>query len=92
MLQVPLAQPLRVEGDDAVLSVPVGRTRDREVVRQRLSADLTPAGRQLDLSVRWERPLAGGELRLGAIATHHAGHDAEIRPRLSFLAGWRVTF
>ena len=69
MLQVSLAQPLRVEDGDAVLSVPVGRTRDRAVVRERLSADLTPAGRQLDLSVRWERPLAGGELRLVLAAT-----------------------
>ena len=92
MLQVSLAQPLRVEDGDAVLSVPVGRTRDRVVVRERLSADLTPAGRQLDLSVRWERPLAGGELRLGTVATRHAGHDAEARPQLSFLAGWRVSF
>lgn len=92
MLRVSLAQPLRVEGGDAVLSVPVGRTRDRAVVRERLSADLTPAGRQLDLSVRWERPLAGGELRLGTVATRHAGHDAEARPRISFLAGWRVSF
>ena len=92
MLQVSLAQPLRVEDGDAVLSVPVGRTRDRAVVRERLSADLTPAGRQLDLSVRWERPLAGGELRLGTVATRHAGHDAGARPQLSFLAGWRVSF
>ena len=92
MLQVSLAQPLRVEDGDAVLSVPVGRTPDREVVRRRLSADLTPAGRQLDLSVRWERPLAGGELRLGTVATRHAGHDTKARPQLSFLTGWRVSF
>lgn len=92
MLQFSLAQPLRVEDGDAVLSVPVGRTRDRAVVRERLSADLTPAGRQLDLSVRWERPLAGGDLRLGTVATRHAGHDAGARPQLSFLAGWRVSF
>ena len=92
MLQVSLAQPLRIEDGDAVLSVPVGRTRDREVVRERLSADLTPGGRQLDLSVRWDRPLAGGELRLGTVATRHAGHDAGARPQLSFLAGWRVSF
>ena len=92
MLQVSLAQPLRVEGGDAVLAVPVGRTRDRAVVRERLSADLTPAGRQLDLSVRWERPLAGGELRLGTVATRHAGHDAGARPQLSLLAGWRLSF
>ena len=92
LLQVSLAQPLRVEDGDAELSVPVGRTRDRAVVRERLSADLTPGGRQLDLSVRWERPLAGGELRLGTVATRHAGHDADARPEVSFLAAWRASF
>ena len=92
MLRVSLAQPLRVEDGDAVLSVPVGRTRDQEVVHRPLAADLTPAGRQLDLSVRWERPLAGGELRLGTVATRHAGHDAGASPQLSVLAGWRASF
>ena len=92
MLRVSLAQPLRLEDGDAVLSVPVGRTRDQEVVHRPLAADLTPAGRQLDLSVRWERPLAGGELRLGTVATRHAGHDAGASPRLSVLAGWRASF
>ena len=29
---------------------------------------------------------------LGAIATRHAGHDAESRAQLSVLAGWRASF
>ena len=91
-LRLVLAQPLRVEDGNAVLTVPVGRTHDRAVVRQRLSADLAPAGRQTDLSVRWEQPLVGGTLRLGAIATRHAGHDATVRPWLTFMAGWRAAF
>ena len=48
MLQVTLAQPLRVEEGDARLSVPVGRTKDGAVVRHQLLADVTPTGRQLD--------------------------------------------
>ena len=39
-LQVSLAQPLRVEDGDAVLSIPVGRTPDHTIVRQQLAADL----------------------------------------------------
>ena len=92
MVRVSLEQPLRVEDGSAALTVPVGRTRDREVVRRQISANLTPAGRQLDLSVRWERLLAGGDLRLGAVATRHPGHDAQARPQLSVLAGWRLAF
>ena len=91
-LRLALAQPLRVEDGDAVLSVPVGRTLDRAVVRRQLSADLAPVGRQLDLSVRWERPFARGEFRIGAVATRHAGHDAEARPWLTVMTGWRASF
>lgn len=92
ILQVTLAQPLRVEGGDALLSVPVGRTRDGGIVRQNFSADLTPAGRQLDFAVRWDRPLAEGDFRLGAVATRHPGHDGDARPRVVALVGWRTAF
>ena len=91
MLLVSLAQPLRVEDGNAVLSVPVGRTQGRGIVRQHFQADLAPAGRQLDLSVRWEQPFAGGEFRLGATATRHAGHDMDAHPWLTVMAGWRAS-
>ena len=91
-LQFSLAQPLRVEDGDAVLSVPAGRTRDGAVLRRQFSADLAPTGRQFDLSVRWERPLAGGALRLGTVATRQPDHDAGAGPGLSLLAGWRASF
>lgn len=90
-LQLALAQPLRVEDGVALLSVPVGRTLDRTVVRRELLANLAPAGRQLDLSVRWEQPFARGEFRLGAVATRHAGHDAKARPWLTIMTGWRAS-
>ena len=92
MLQVTLAQPLRVEEGDARLSVPVGRTKDGSVVRHQFLADVTPTGRQLDLGVRWERPFAHGDLRLGAVATRHPGHDSDARPHIAVLAGWRTEF
>ena len=91
-LRVSLAQPLRVEAGDAVLSVPTGRNRDGGILRRQLTADLAPTGRQIDLSVRWERLIGAGSLRLGTVATRHAGHDADARPRLSLLAGWRASF
>ena len=87
-----LAQPLRVERGEAVLSVPVGRTPAGEVLRRRLAADLEPSGRQLDLSARWRQPLAGGELRLGSVWTRHPGHRASASSRWTLLAGWRAGF
>ncbi len=92
MLQVTLAQPLRVERGDVRLSVPVGRTKDGGIVRHQFSADVTPTGRQLDLAVRWDRPFAEGDFRLGAVATRHPDHDGDARPRIAVLAGWRTAF
>ncbi len=90
--RVSLAQPLRVENGEAVLSVPVGRTPEGDVLRQRLAADLEPSGRQLDLSARWRQPLAGGELRLGSVWTRHPGHRADASSEWTLLAGWRAEF
>ncbi len=92
MLKVTLGQPLRVEEGDARLSVPVGRTLDGGIVRQQIQADVTPSGRQLDLAVRWDRPLAEGNLRLGAVATRHPGHEGNAQPRVAVFAGWRTAF
>ena len=93
LLTVGLSQPLRVEGGQAALSVPVGRTPRGEVVRSSLQADLRPSGRQLEVSARWARQLAaGGELVAGATWTREPGHDARAGPALRLLAGWRARF
>lgn len=88
-----LSQSLRVEDGEATLSIPVGRTPQGEVVRSSLQADLSPSGRQLEVSARWARQLAaGGELVAGAAWTREPGHDAQADPSLRFLAGWRARF
>ena len=92
-LRVSLAQPLRVEAGRARLAIPVGRTHDGLVLRRRLTAGLAPSGRQIDLAVRWRRPLAGaGAVSVGAGWTRQPGHDAAANPDLSLFAGWRQTF
>ena len=90
MLRVTLAQPLRVEGGDARLSIPAGRTKDGGIVRHQALADMAPTGRQLDLAVRWDRLLAAGDFRLGAVVTRQPGHKGDARPRMAILAGWRT--
>ena len=93
LLTVGLSQPLRVEGGHAALSVPVGRTPEGEVVHSSLQADLSPSGRQLEVSARWARQLAaGGELVADATWTREPGQDAHADPALSLLAGWRARF
>ena len=92
-LRVSLAQPLRVEAGRARLAVPVGRTQDGTVLRRRLTAGLAPSGRQIDVTVRWHRPLAdAGAVSIGAGWTRQPGHDAASDPELSLLADWRHAF
>ena len=92
-LRVSVSQPLRVEAGRARLSVPAGRTLDGRVLRRPVSADLSPSGRQIDLSARWERRLGvGGTLRIGAIWTLDPGHAAGASSDIMLLAGWRRAF
>ncbi len=92
LLRFSISQPLRVEQGHAALMVPVGRTKAGEVLRVPVAARLAPSGRQLDVAMHWYQPLALGELRLGAVATHQPGHRATAGPALTLLTGWRWTF
>ena len=92
IVRVSISQPLRVEHGQASLTVPAGRTKAGDVVRSLMSARLAPSGRQIDVAVHWYQPLAIGELRLGAVATHQPGHRATAGPELTLLSGWRWIF
>ena len=93
LIRIALSQPLRVEGGRAALSVPIGRTKDGDVLRQPVSANLAPSGRQIDVSAQWRHSLAdGNELRFDAAWIHNPGHSARVKPGVSLLAGWRFEF
>lgn len=92
LIRIALSQPLRVEGGRAALSVPIGRTKNGAVLRQAMSADVAPSGRQIDVSAQWYYPLANGELRFDAAWMHNPGHNANADPALRLLAGWQFEF
>ena len=92
VLSVSLAQPLRVENGRVALTIPVARTKHGQVLYSSTDSTLAPDARQIDLAMTWEKPLAGGPLRLGFIWSHNPDHSASGDPRLTFLAGWRRTF
>ena len=93
LARIVLSQPLRVEGGRAALSVPICRTKDGAVLRQPVSASVTPTGRQLDVSAQWYYPLSNGhELRFDATWIHNPGHNARAKPAMSLLAGWQFEF
>ena len=91
-LRFSVSQPLRVESGRASLTVPAGRTKAGTVRYSTVPADLAPSGRQMDIAGQWHRPLAGGELRLGAVYSHRPGHRQAADPELTFLGGWRWEF
>ena len=91
-LRVSVSQPLRVESGRASLTVPAGRTKAGAVLYDSVPAGLAPSGRQMDIAGEWRRPLARGELRLGAVYSHRPGHSEAAAPETTFLAGWRRDF
>ncbi len=91
-LRLSVSQPLRVERGRASLSLPVGRTRQGAVLHNAVRADLPPSGRQLDFAGQWRGPLAGGEIRLGAVLSLRPDHRRAADPEWMFLGGWRREF
>jgi len=91
-LRFSVSQPLRVESGRASLTVPAGRTKAGAVLYDAVAAELAPSGRQMDIAGEWHRPLAWGELRLGAVYSHRPGHSEAAGPETTFLAGWRRDF
>ena len=92
MVVIGLSQSLRVEDGEATMSIPVGRTKEGSVVRTSLEADLTPSGRQLEISARRGRPLPAGDLLTDVTWTRNPGHNAHAESSWRILAGWRARF
>ncbi len=92
-LTVSLSQPMRVEDGQLRLSVPVGRTQEGRVMRSAMDVDAEPSGRQLDLTVGWERMVSDtrGFLLEGTLR-RQAGHRTDSSPQLLFTVGWRQRF
>ena len=92
-LSFELAQPLRVEGASATFDVPVARDLEGNILRERRRVDLVGGGREIDLSADYSRPI--GEqtaLRIGAMISHEAGHDASRELDFSMLLGLAVRY
>ena len=90
-LRLSLQQPLRIESGRLHLSLPMRRTPEGAVLRQRIPVGLEPSGRQIDFGVNWTKTIApGGLWRVGAIVSHEPGHAAGRNPEAVFLVGLRL--
>ena len=90
-LRLSLQQPLRIESGHLHLSLPIGRTPEGTVRRQRIPVSMEPSGRQLDFGIDWTEPVAPGAVwRIGAVVSHEPGHAAGGKSEALVLAGLRV--
>ena len=87
-------QTLRVESGRLQLDVPVGRDKQRNVLRKVVDTSLVPSGRQIDLGAEWRSPpdRAGGEVRLGTVLSLEPGHAAGRDPEATAMVGYFLPF
>jgi hypothetical protein len=91
-LRLSVSQPLRVERPGVAQRARWPHEDRGGLFVGAVSADLAPGGRQIDIMAQWHQPLAIGELRFGAVATHQSGHRVAADPELTLLSGWHWTF
>ena len=90
---ISLSQPLRVEKGKTSLSIPVGRTKAGEILFSQATANLTPSGRQSNLSFEWYQPMArNNEILLNTTWIHEPGHSKSVNDELRVMAGWSSKF
>lgn len=89
-LELGLRQPPRIESGEVTFNIPVGRTYDRKVLRERFSASLEPSGRQRDLSLEATKAVGAGALSLGVVHTLEPGHIKRARSEWAAFAGAKL--
>jgi len=77
-----VGQPLRVSEGSADVTVPIGRTSDGRVIRERADLDLTPSGREIAFEATYDFSLAGDDQQLatGVFLRLNPDHDPDARP------------
>ena len=94
-----VSQPLRNESGGLELNYPIGRTRAGGVLREAALLGTEPSGRQVDLTLGFEKALPSGvpgkkgwRLRIEAWRSYQPAHRAQARPEntlfLSFSRGF----
>ena len=91
-LSFSLRQPLRVESGIATFALPTGRNRDGVVLGEAFSASLSPSGRQLDLTAKWQFPFLAGDVSIGATRSQQPRHQHKAAPQWTVFTGYRSTW
>ncbi|KAF3978186.1 MAG: S8 family serine peptidase [Methylococcales symbiont of Iophon sp. n. MRB-2018] len=70
-----LSQPLRIEGGNMKLRIPVGRTKYGEVIYKNHKLNLKPTGRNMQAEIIYHRAFASGILKTSIGAEHNSQHS-----------------
>jgi len=81
-LGIQLYQPLRSEYAKMDLNIPVGRTKNKKILFEELSIDLTPSGRQINSQVVYAARLDNLTFfgKLGVVSNEFHHSKSEIKP------------
>ena len=69
-----ISQPLRLEEGAVHMSIPVGRTKNKDFLFQEYSSDLSPSGRQVDFEFIYKTPVKFGYISSKLGFTRDEGH------------------
>jgi hypothetical protein len=84
-----VTQPLRLEEAEVELSIPVGRTKYREVLFEEYQLGLSPSGREIKAEFIYQKPLSNGSFftSFGYIKDH--GHLSSKKAEPFLAANWQ---
>ena len=91
-IRVSVSSPLRIESGRMGLSIPTGRTPEGAILRETVTANLEPSGRQIDFSAQVVAQTKAGKVSIGTVASREPGHDENANTALSLLAGYSMSF
>ncbi|MCY3973614.1 MAG: hypothetical protein OXF52_05385, partial [Candidatus Dadabacteria bacterium] len=91
-VRISVSSPLRVESGRMGFSIPTGRTPEGAILREAVTANLEPTGRQMDFSAQVVAQTRMGRVSIGGVASREPGHDENADTALSLLAGYVMDF
>ena len=79
-------QPLRSERSNINFSLPVGRTKDRQIVFQNLNLDLTPSGRQINSQLVYNAKSSNFSFfgKIGLVSNEFHQKENRVKPYFQF--------
>jgi hypothetical protein len=88
-LGLKIIQPLRLEEADIKLSIPVRRTKYREVLFDEYDLSLTPSGREIRAELVYQRSIPRGNLYTSFGYVKDQGHTFKNKAEPYFSANWQ---